>query len=89
MTMTGLWMLLCVPAFAAALSAKASNSSTPTFVANSRIMVHIPFHLHDPNGFPHVPAEFGLVSSLTEGSISTYMYYVESNLCEPLQFTKQ
>jgi hypothetical protein len=56
----------------------ASNNTYRT----SRVAVHIPFSLHDPNGEEHVQAEFGFVQSI--GSISQYLYYTDSFLCDPL-----
>lgn len=49
---------------------------------SSRVAVHIPFSLHDPNGEEHVQAEFGFTQSI--GSISQYVFYTNSFLCDPL-----
>lgn len=58
----------------------AANATT------SRIFVHIPFQLHNPDGFDHVQAEFGFQHS--SGSISEYVYFVDEPLCSPLTFNK-
>ena len=61
----------------------------PVFAANattSRILVHIPFQLHNPDGFDHVQAEFGFQHS--SGSIAEYVYYLDASLCNPVFFNK-
>lgn len=58
----------------------ASDSNT-TF-STSRVSVHIPFSLHNPNGEEHVQAEFGFLQS--SGSIAQYLFYTDSDLCSPI-----
>jgi hypothetical protein len=54
-------------------------------VQDSKILVHIPFHLHDPNGFDHIAADFGFGSILNSyQSLSEYVYYIEETLCYPV-----
>ena len=52
---------------------------------DSKILVHIPFHIHDPDGFDHIKADFGFGSILNDfQSISSYVYYIEEVLCYPV-----
>jgi hypothetical protein len=70
-----LWISSCVAAF----------PDDGTAVKDSNILVHIPFHLHNPHGFDHVKADFGFGSMLNSyQSISEYVYYIEETLCFPV-----
>jgi hypothetical protein len=54
-------------------------------VKDSNILIHIPFHLHNANGFDHVKADFGFGSMLNSyQSISEYVYFIEETLCYPV-----
>ena len=51
---------------------------------DSKVLVHIPFQIHDPEGFDHVKADFGFGSILNDfQSISSYVYYVDEVFCYP------
>ena len=51
---------------------------------DTKILIHIPFQIHDPDGFDHVPADFGFGSILNDfQSISSYVYYIDEVLCYP------
>ena len=65
---------------AAVGSVVASNNAT------SRVMLHIPFNLHNPEGEEHVQAEFGFQQS--SGSISTYVYFIDSPLCNAFVYNR-
>jgi len=53
-------------------------------MAKSKVLVHIPFEIHKPEGFAHVQAEFGFSTVSSGRSVAEYTYYVEHALCEPL-----
>jgi hypothetical protein len=52
---------------------------------DSKVLVHIPFPIHDPAGFDHVKAEFGFDGGSSAGhSLANYVYYMEETLCYPV-----
>jgi hypothetical protein len=52
---------------------------------DSKILVHIPFQIHNPHGFDHIKADFGFGSILNGyQSISQYVYYIDQTLCYPV-----
>lgn len=52
-----------------------------TWARSSRIDVHIPFDIHDHNGYEHLQALFGLTSKQHVGSMAAYVYYLNTSLC--------
>lgn len=56
-------------------------------IAKSFVSVHIPFELHNRDGEEHAIAEFGF-NQHHAGSISAYVYLIDSDLCETHQEDK-
>jgi len=65
-------------------SVRASESSNSR---NSKVLVHIPFNIHNASGFPHALAEFGAGTAPWTGgkSLAEYVYFVEASLCRPIR----
>jgi PA domain len=80
MKILGVLLAVCASLAPSIRAASVSHNET------SKIYVHIPFQLHDPDGFHHVQAEFGF--STMSGSLAEYVYYLEHSLCTPLQLNK-
>lgn len=52
---------------------------------DSKVLVHIPFPIHNASGFDHVKAEFGFDGITSAGrSLAEYVYYLEETLCYPV-----
>lgn len=73
------WMFIPVVLLAAVVVVSDDFGST-----TSNVLVHIPFSLHDPNGYMHVWADYGhpAFAASSFRSLSTYTYYYNSTLCE-------
>jgi len=61
-------------------AANAENATWSNENATSRVFVHIPFEIHNPNGYPHVKAEFGHLSSKL-GQMTMQVQRVHTNMC--------
>lgn len=64
---------------AALLSAPALSAGK-----DSNILVHIPFALHNPDGFDHEKAQFGFDAVSRSTSLAEYVYYIAETLCAPV-----
>ena len=61
----------------------ASSAILPAYnLTQSKILLHIPFKLHQADGFDHVQAEFGFPNS--QGSLAEYVYFIDHPLCSPI-----
>lgn len=61
-------------------------SAAASLMATSRVLIHIPADLHNADGEEHVQAQYGFLSS--SGSVSTFVYLIDHNLCNPMQWSK-
>lgn len=75
-------LLLAIPVLCMLVLLNAAKIAA--YSVDSKVLVHIPFSLHNASGFSHGKAEFGFATVSPSKSLSAYVYYIEQTLCLPV-----